>query len=345
MRTYKQRMPDDFHLHLRSGAMLKAVLPYTVEQFGRATVMPNLHPDPILMGLQAEMYGNEIMSYGFNSFKPLMTIQITEKTTAQMIRQAQEAGVIAGKIYPKGMTTNSENGVVDYKSLHKVFLQMEASQMVLLLHGEHPHSTSSLYRERDFMDTLDYIAGKYPTLKIVLEHVTTAYAISTVKMFKNVAATITLHHLLLTLDDVIGGKLKPHNFCKPIAKFESDREAIVEAAFSGSHKFFFGSDSAPHQRSTKECEEGCAGIFTAPVIMPMLVEFFEKHGKLRLLENFTARYGAEFYGLPRNEGILELVNVPNHLPKEISIPELNDSVVVFQGGQTISWSIKGVSHA
>ncbi len=293
------RRPDDWHVHLREGLLMKQMARRTAEQFARATVMPNTLNPPIRTAADASVYRQQIMAATRGmDFTPIMAIKLYPTTAVALIEGARETGVQAAKLYPEGVTTHSEDGISleNILSMYQVFQAMERLGMLLLLHGEAP-GHFCLDREVVFLNTLMQIAKDFPRLKIVLEHITTQEAVSAVLSLPNtVAATITLHHLELTLDDVIGDKIHPHNFCKPIAKRPSDRQALLEAAFSGNPKFFFGSDSAPHPIEAKECAEGCAGVFTAPVAMPRLVEIFERHGALSRLEDFVSRFGAEFYG-------------------------------------------------
>lgn len=321
--------------------MLEEVLPYTARQFQRALVMPNTEP-PILTADDAMRYREEILSAcggrHRSSFEPLMSMQIVPETSPAQILAARHAGVIAGKIYPRGMTTNSENGVLDYEKLTPIYEAMESCGMVLSLHGESPDPmVFCLDREAAFLDTLRWIAERFPGLRIVLEHVTTERAVRTIEALPgNVAATITVHHLFLTLDDVAGGKLKPHYFCKPLAKRPSDRDAVVYAALSGNPKFFLGTDSAPHPRESKECAACSAGIFTAPVAMPMLAEFFEQHGQLDKLEWFTSVFGAQFYDLQQNQGGLRLERCDEPVPTE-ELPATDGGVVYFSHPRLQRW--------
>ena len=345
MTRLKIRRPDDFHVHLRQGEMLRHVVVATAVSFGRALVMPNTTP-PIRTGADAVAYRERIcavakeeMGERMWGFRPLMTIKLLASTTPEIVREAAKVGVVAGKLYPAGVTTHSDDGVqVDERGiemLRPVFEAMQDVDMVLCLHGEMP-GVFCLDREGSFLGTLRAIAVAFPRLRIVLEHVTTAAAVAMVLLLPpTVAATVTAHHLVLTLDDVVGDRLRPHHFCKPIAKYESDRLALVAAVTSGSPKFFLGTDSAPHARETKECDGGCAGVYTAPVAMEVLAEVFEQQGALDRLEGFTSRFGARFYGLPLNEGYIELVKEPVDVPKE-----LPGGLVPFRAGTKLSWLIQ-----
>jgi dihydroorotase len=329
--------PDDFHLHLRERGDLHYTVPHTAPFYGRALVMPNLKK-PILTWLDAVTYHEQILAaakpHPYARFTPLMTIQIVDATTPEMIRDAATAGVIAGKLYPAGVTTNSENGVRRIEELWPVFQEMAEVGMVLCLHGERPESPS-LLREVLFLETLRNISKGIPGLRIVLEHLSTLAAVRAVEALPaNVAATITAHHLLLTLDDVIGDKLSPHHFCKPIPKSLDDRKALIKAATSGNPKFFFGSDSAPHKIGAKHCASGCAGVFSSPVAIPLLAQIFETHGALARLEGFTSKFGAGFYKLVPNTAFLRLIKkdwkVPDQLPLDY---------IPFMAGQTLSWQV------
>lgn len=344
MTTLRIRRPDDFHVHLRQGEMLRDVLPATALLFGRALVMPNTLP-PVLTGEDAQNYESIIreaaLRLGAMDFRPLMTIKIVATTTPQTITDAKARGVVAGKLYPEGVTTNSEDGVREIRSLYPVFERMQAEGMVLCLHGETP-GVFCMNREAVFVRmTLQDLAGAFPKLRIVLEHVTTAEGVCTVKNLPaTVAATITPHHLVLTLDDVVGDKLRPHHFCKPIAKTPRDRAMLIEAATSGSPKFFLGTDSAPHARDQKECASGCAGVFCAPVAMEVLAEVFEDHGAMEQLEAFTSVFGARFYGLPLNEGHVTLIkgDTPYAVPEYIDCGRQEQAAVSpLRAGGTLRW--------
>jgi len=350
--TIKIRKPDDFHLHLRRGDVLKKALPHTVSQFARALIMPNTRPGPICTDACVSYYRNEINAVledlgkrGFIKavyFAPLMTIQITKATTPEIIRRAVKEGAIAGKVYPQGVTTNSENGVVDLRCLYPVFDAMQGLDMVLSLHGESPEEmVAGLDKERIFLHTLRMIARDFPGLRIVLEHITTKDAVKCVlELSETVAATITVHHLFLILDDVLGyskksrGLMQPHNFCKPVAKGVYDRAALREAATSGNPKFFFGSDSAPHLKGTKECASVCAGVFNAPVALPLLCQMFDELGHMERLEAFVSEFGAKFYRLPLNDGSISLVK------NQWVVPQEYNGIVPFMAGQNISWQVE-----
>ncbi len=329
----------DLHNHFRRDARTEAALRYTARCFDWALVMPNLSPNPVLTGADAESYRNTIMEEAaqqdIRGFTPVMTIQITEATTPEMIIAARSAGVAAGKVYPLGVTTNSGNGMTITamtKRMHAVWKAMSDAGMILCLHGEMPESAYCLDKERDFLPTLRWLSQNFSSLKIVLEHVTTAEAVDTVlQLPRNVAATITAHHLKLTLNDVIGGSLDPHAFCKPVAQHPNDRQALRHAATCGSTKFFFGSDSAPHTSKAKHAD-GCAGIFSAPVAIETLVEVFEEQGKLEALSQFLT-IGGVFYGLPTPSRTIQLHRKPYEVPRDIN------GVKPYRAGETLRWQV------
>jgi len=333
MKTLAIRRPDDFHVHLRNGDMLENVAKFTERHFARALVMPNTMP-PIVTAEQIPFYRREIKQAAPN-LEPLMTIKLTMRTTPETIEKAMAAGAIAAKMYPEGVTTNSNDAVSSIESLYPVFGCMEYNGMVLCIHGELPEGFV-LDREWAFLETLEAIHQRFPALRIVLEHVTTDDAVQTVKRLPpNVAATITVHHLMITLDDVVGGFLQPHHFCKPIPKRDKDLVALVEAATSGNPKFFLGTDSAPHLKENKECGSGCAGVFTAPVALACLAKVFEDEESLDRLEDFTSTFGANFYGLPLNEGQIVLVKHDND--DGYVVDHLAGGVVPFMAGKRLQW--------
>jgi dihydroorotase len=330
--TLTIRRPDDWHVHLRDGELLAAVGPDTARHFARALVMPNLTP-PVVTGADASAYRERILQATAESgFEPLMTIKVLPQTTAEVVREAKLAGVVAGKLYPQGVTTNSEDGWSEIEALYPAFEAMQEEGLVLCLHGETP-GVFSLDRESHFVqETLGELSRSFPRLKIVLEHVTTRVGVEAVQRLENVAGTITVHHLLLTLDDVIGGALNPHHFCKPVAKRPEDRDALVQAALR-SPKFFLGTDSAPHLRERKECAAGCAGVYTAPVAVALSAEVFDGHGALEHLEAFTSERGAAFYGVPLNEGTLTLSREASPVPAAVG------GVVPMRAGAQVAWTV------
>lgn len=338
-KTFTLRQPDDMHVHLRDGEMLKQVLFFTETAFARALVMPNL-PKPVLTGADAMEYKKAILACRSTNFEPLMTIKLVASTTPAIIKEAMEVGVLAGKFYPEGVTTNSADGVRDVETLYPIFEAMEKHGMVLSLHGEEP-GAFCLDREMLFLRSLEAIAEKFPQLKIVLEHITTEAAASMVRSLPdNVAATITVHHLILTLDDVIGDAgIQVHHFCKPIPKKPGDRDQLVEAVLSGNPKFFLGTDSAPHAVGKKECSHGCAGVFSAPVALEVLAEVFEKHDALPKMEAFTSEFGARFYGLPLNERPITLRKEEWDVPDFYGYGGFTNPVVPFKAGGTLTWRL------
>lgn len=332
------RKGDDLHCHLRRGEILKSVIGFTASQFKRALIMPNTSPEPILTAKDALGYRREILAAlpKERGFKPLMTIQINDFTTPEIIRDASRVGVVAGKVYPLGVTTNSGNGVSDFDNIYPVFEQMQKSGMIVSIHGESADpKVFCLDREIVFLDTLIKIANDFPELKIVLEHVSTREAVEAVRhLSPNVAATITVHHLYLSLDEVVGNLIEPHNFCKPIAKRPEDRQALQKAALSGDSKFFYGGDSAPHLRAAKESGQGPAGVFNAPVALPMLVQFFEENGAPDKIEGFLSFFGAKFYGLPIGGEKITLIR------KEWIVPEVYDGIAPFMAGKRLNWQVE-----
>lgn len=331
MKTVTIRRPDDLHVHFRLAEMLALVVPYTARVFARALVMPNTVPD-IATGADARRYLLQILGAVTDAFQPLMTIRILPTTTPDIVRDAREAGVVAGKLYV-GITTGSTHGISNVRQFAPVFRAMEQCGMVLSLHAEVP-SAFCLDREAAFIPDLRWLAAEFPQLKIAVEHVTDADMVQAIlELPAAVAGTITAHHLWLTLDNVVGGKLQPHHFCMPIAKRPEDREALVAAAMSGNPKFFFGSDTAPHAREMKECAEGCAGCFTAPVALESLAELFEREGRIEMLDPFVSAFGARFYGLPPNEGTVTLVREP------WTVPQMIGPIVPWMAGREMAWRV------
>lgn len=336
MNTLSLRAPDDFHVHFRQGRLLGDVVPHSTAWCRRALVMPNILP-PVVTAYDVAAYRQELVAVGGPGFTPLMTIKLLDHTTPEMIWEARAEGVVAAKLYPRGVTTNAEDGVTldDFpRNLADTLGAMEEAGMVLSVHGETP-GVFCLHRERAFLETLDTIVNMFPALRIVLEHITTREAVQSVERAPGtVAATITVHHLFLTLDDVVGDAIRPHHFCKPVAKSPADREALREAVFSSNPKFFLGTDSAPHPVSAKECAAGCAGVFTAPVALPLLAELFHERGHLDHLEPFVSTFGAAFYRLPRNDDQLQLVQNSWVVPERIA------GVVPFQAGTRLAWECR-----
>lgn len=339
------RRPDDFHVHFRQGDMLRCVAPHTASQFARALVMPNTTP-PVRTADDVARYRQEILNSAGPGFAPLMTIKLLPETTPDIIRAAQGAGVVAAKLYPRGVTHNAEDGVPLERFpavVADALGAMEEAGMVLSIHGERPRVYYA-NRESSFLPLLDRLVQAYPRLRVVVEHITTEAAVCTVRRLPDtVAATITVHHLLITGDHVLGelnGRtaIRPHFYCLPVAKRPEDRDALVRAAISGEPNFFFGSDSAPHPVHAKECAEGCGGIFTAPVALPLLVDLFEAQGATDRLEDFVSRFGAAFYGLPLNEGAVGLIR------ETWTVSDKYGDVVPFRAGNTLAWRVAGVAR-
>lgn len=337
-------LPDDWHLHLRDGEHMKAVLPDTVRRFGRAIVMPNLRP-PVTTTAAALAYRERILAAlpRGSVFEPLMTLYLTDNTSPEEIGRARASGVVhAVKYYPAGATTNSDSGVTDLARCHAVLEQMAEHGMPLLVHGEVTDPAVDIFdREHAFIErALAPLTARFPTLKVVMEHITTREAAKFVRdAGENVAATITAHHLLLNRNALFAGGVRPHLYCLPIVKRESHREALVAAAVSGSGKFFLGTDSAPHARHTKETSCGCAGVYTAHAAIELYAEVFEAAGALEKLDDFASRFGPAFYGLPRNASTITLEKTAAEVPAELVFG--GDRLVPFRAGETVRWQIAG----
>jgi dihydroorotase len=334
--------PDDWHLHLRDGAAMAAVLPHSAQRFGRAIVMPNLRP-PITTTAQALDYRERILQalpLGM-PFEPLMTLYLTDTLGPEEIRRAQASGaVFAAKLYPAGATTNSQDGVTRLERIFPTLEAMQGLDMPLLVHAEVTDPAIDIFdRERIFIDrSLTRILETFPNLRVVFEHITTRDAVDLVAAANDrVAATITAHHLLFNRNAMLVGGIRPHFYCLPVLKREEDRRALIAAATGGSTKFFLGTDSAPHPRSSKECDCGCAGCYTAYAGIELYAEVFEQAGRLENLEAFAAFHGADFYGLPRNRTQIRLIRSPWTVPAAY---EFGDSTVVpLRAGETLSWSL------
>ncbi|MDI1361915.1 dihydroorotase [Methylotenera sp.] len=342
--SIKITRPDDWHLHLRDGAALKAVLPDTARQFARAIVMPNLRP-PVTTIELATAYRQRIVEAlpAGMQFEPLMTLYLTDNTTAEEIAKAKASGIIHGvKLYPAGATTNSDSGVTSLDKCASALDVMEKLGLPLLAHAEVTDADVDVFdRERVFIERhMIPLLKKYPALKIVFEHITTKDAADFVMSApSNVAATITAHHLLMNRNDMFKGGIQPHYYCLPILKREEHRVALVKAATSGNPKFFLGTDSAPHAKHTKEAACGCAGMYTAHTAIELYVEAFEAAEALDKLEGFASFYGADFYGLPRNKEQITLVKEGWKVPESLPF-DGGDVLVPLRAGQVISWSLK-----
>ena len=338
------RRPDDWHVHLRDGAMLAAVVNYTARQFARAIVMPNLAP-PVTTTALGAAYRDRIVAVADLSLKftPLMTCYLTDHSDPVDISNGFQTGVFtACKLYPAHATTNSSHGVTDFKKLYSVFAAMEKIGMPLLLHGEVTESHIDIFdREAVFIDRiLSEIVRDFPCLKIVFEHITTADAVAFVEASGHpIAATITPHHLDFNRNAMFEGGIRPHFYCLPVAKREIHRLALRKAAVSGSPKFFLGTDSAPHAIGDKESSCGCAGIFNAPFAIESYAKTFEEESALDKLEGFASLFGPRFYGLPVNEERVVLEKVTVDVPATLSAA--GTQVVPFHAGQTLAWQFMG----
>ncbi len=335
--------PDDWHLHFRDGDMLQETVPATARCFRRAVVMPNLVP-PVTTGALASAYRERILAArpAGSSFEPVMTIYLTDTTTAQDIRDAKAAGVLAAKLYPAGATTNSHSGVSSLSKLYPVLEAMVEHDMLFLVHGEVTDNHVDIFdREAVFIEQhLRQIVASFPQLRIVLEHITTADAVEFVKNAgANVAATITPQHLLLNRNDMLVGGIRPHNYCLPVLKRRTHQEALRAVVASGNPKFFLGTDSAPHAKHRKETACGCAGCYSAWSAIELYAQVFEELGVIEKLEGFASHYGADFYRLPRNSGQIKLVKQPWTVPEEITLPD-GSPIVPFYAGQTLHWKLQ-----
>jgi dihydroorotase len=334
------RRPDDWHVHLRDGAMLDLVAQHTARQFARAIIMPNLTP-PVTHAAAARAYRDRILAAlpADAGFTPLMTCYLTDGADADAIAGAHAEGVFtACKLYPAHATTNSAHGVTDIFALAPVLERMQAIGMPLLIHGEVTDRDIDIFdREAVFIErTLVKLVRDFPALKIVMEHITTAEAAQYVANAPaNVGATITPQHLLINRNAIFDGGIRPHAYCLPVAKREQHRLAVRKAAVSGSPKFFLGTDSAPHVVEAKESSCGCAGIFNAPFALESYLKVFDEEGALGRFEAFTSENGARFYGLPLNEGTVTLERTEHRVPDRIGDDAL--SVVPFHAGETLSW--------
>jgi len=334
--------PDDWHLHLRDGEALAAVLPDTARRFARAIVMPNLKP-PVTTTAQALAYRDRILAAlpAGVRFEPLMTLYLTDRTARDEVRRARDSGRVHGvKLYPAGATTNSDSGVTAIEHCMPTLEAMQDIGLPLLIHGEVTDSDIDVFdRERVFIErTLAPLTRALPRLRVVLEHITTADSVVFVRAAgPNVAATITVHHLLLNRNALFQGGIRPHHYCLPVLKREEHRRALVEAATSGSPQFFLGTDSAPHARHTKEADCGCAGVYTAHAAIELYAEAFDAVGALDRLEGFASLHGPDFYGLPRNQERVTLERRAWRVPAEL--PYGGDLLVPMRAGGEVGWSL------
>jgi len=322
--------PLDLHLHLREDEMLRLVAPFSAAQFAGGVVMPNL-VQPVDTLERLRTYRSQILNACVDEiFTPYMTLFFREYSREELVAAREE--IIGVKLYPAGITTQSEGGVRDFDRIGETVALLEELDIPLLVHGE--TGGFVMDREREFLAVYEWLAKNFPRLRLVMEHITTAEAVEFLQRFENVGATVTLHHLLITLDDVAGGLLQPDLFCKPIAKTPRDREALCDAVTSGHPRLFFGSDSAPHPRHKKECCGCAAGVFSAPVALPMLVQFFEENRCLHLLQGFVADHGKRFYRLNPPTKTVILAQTPWLVPKRY------ETVSPFLQDQPLRWRLK-----
>ncbi len=330
------RKPDDMHIHLRQGEHFKSYVRACSDIYSRAVVMPNTLP-PVNSSETLENYRKNILREA-PGFTPLMTFKIYRGMKKEEVFSLKKSGAAAGKLYPEGSTTNSGDGVRSWKEIKEALSAMSEAGIILSIHGENPNSFS-LDREKDYLPELFEIIDSYPDLKVVFEHVSSAEGVKAVLSGgKNLAATVTPHHLLYTLDSLLGGMLVPGLFCKPVIKTPEDRDSIQEAVLSGNSRFFFGSDSAPHPEKAKFGKKGSAGIYNTHASIPLITSFFEKTGHLDMLENFVSRFGAEFYGLPLNTGTVTLEK------KGYMVPEISGGSSPLMGGEVLDWGISSISY-
>jgi len=339
--------PDDWHLHIRDGEVMRDVLADTARQFARAIIMPNLTPPVTTVDL-ANAYRARIevnlKSLGIDGFTPLMTLYLTDNTSADEVRKAKAGGIAAFKLYPAGATTNSDAGVSDIKRCYVALEAMQALGMPLLVHGEVTSPEIDIFdREAVFIDqVLHPLRKDFPELKIVFEHITTKQAAHYVRDAQtggknSLAATITPQHLLMNRNAIFAGGIRPHNYCLPVLKREEHRVALLEAATSGSPRFFLGTDSAPHSKGAKEAACGCAGCYSAFNALGLYAEAFESVGKLDKLEGFASFFGPDFYTLPRNTKTISLLKQTQSIPSELPLGE--ETIVPLRAGETIAWSL------
>ena len=338
--------PDDWHLHIRDGAVMKDVLADTARQFARAIIMPNLKP-PVTTVELAHAYRSRIeanlKSLGINSFEPLMTLYLTDNTSADEVRKAKAEGIVGFKLYPAGATTNSDAGVTDIRHCYKALEAMQEVGMLFLVHGEVTHSDIDIFdREAVFIDQiLEPLRRDFPQLKIVFEHITTKqaahYVRDAVATGNTLAATITPQHLLMNRNAIFSGGIRPHHYCLPVLKREEHRVALLEAATSGNPRFFLGTDSAPHAKGDKEAACGCAGCYSAFNALGLYAEAFESVNQLEKLEGFASFFGPDFYSLPRNSKKITLKKQAQSIPHELPLGDA--TIVPLRAGETIAWSL------
>ncbi len=336
------RRPDDWHLHLRDGEELRAVVGFTAQRFARAIVMPNLRP-PVTSVAHARAYRERILAAlpANSAFEPRMTLYLTEQTSPSEIDIARASGLVSGvKFYPAGATTHSDPGVQSIERVYAVLERMSAVGLPLLIHGEVTDPDVDVFdREERFIErVLAPLVARFPGLRIVLEHITTRMGVDFVRGARDgVAGTITPQHLLLNRNAMFAGGMRPHHYCLPVPKREHDRQALIQAAVSGSPKFFLGTDSAPHARAAKETGYGCAGVFSAHAAIELYAEAFELAGRLDRLQGFASEFGADFYELPRNSGSITLVKESWTPPQEYQFGA--GMLVPFRAGEPVTWRL------
>ena len=344
MQTLTLLRPDDMHLHLRDGDTLRHVLPHTARQMGRAVIMPNLKP-PVISVADALAYRERILAAlpAGSRFQPLMTLYLTDHATPALVREAKAAGIVAFKLYPAGATTNSDSGVTDLFKLLPVLEEIAAQDMRFLVHGEVTNPAIDIFdREAAFIELILLpVLNKVPGLKTVFEHITTAEAARLVcQSGENLAASVTPQHLLLNRNDLLVGGVHPHHYCLPVLKRESHRQALLEAVSGAqSHKFFLGTDSAPHPQHAKENACGCAGMFSAATAIELYAEAFEQIGALDKLEAFASKNGARFYGLPENTDTITLVKQAQTVPNSFPIGN-GGQLVPMRAGGSVAWTMQ-----
>ena len=342
MKTLTLTRPDDWHLHVRDGAAMQSVVPHSARQFARAIIMPNLRP-PVTTTEQALAYRTRILAAvpAGMDFQPLMTLYLTDNTAPSEVIRAKSSGqIVACKLYPAGATTNSDSGVTDIRNIYPVLEAMQAQGLLLLVHGEVTDPAVDIFdREAVFIErVLIPIVRDFPALKIVLEHMTTQDAADYVRDAPaTVAATITAHHLLYNRNAIFQGGIRPHYYCLPILKRERHRQALIQAATSGNPKYFLGTDSAPHPRQGKEAACGCAGCYTAHTALELYAEAFDTAGALHRLEAFASFHGPNFYGLPRNTGVLTLHRQSHAVPELFAFGE--EDLIPLRAGETLGWRV------
>jgi dihydroorotase len=347
MNALTLRRPDDWHVHLRDGAALAAVVKFTAQRFGRAIVMPNLKP-AVTTTASAGAYRDRILAAlpKDTHFEPLLTLYLTDATAPEEIDRARASGFVHGvKLYPAGATTHSDAGVTDIARVERVLARMQELGMPLLVHGETPGPDVDVFdRETHFIDAvLQPLLERFPGLRVVFEHITTLRAVEFVSDARSgVAATITPQHLLHNRNAIFSGGIRPHYYCLPILKRERDRQSLLRAATSGNPRFFLGTDSAPHERSAKQSACGCAGMFTAHAALELYAEAFDSAGCLERLEGFASQFGADFYGLPRHDEAITLIRKSWSPPQSYAFDE--GALVPYRAGEPVAWQIADVAY-